>query len=157
MMITPALLLSITAAAIQPPVGLSGDAPIDVAAGRCEVFEADDIIECTGDVRITQGDALLSADRVKIFGAGDGEGFKRIEGEGQVRYASGDNALSGQRAVYDGPNTTITVVGDVLVLQGDQVMSGGKLVYNTTTKAMVFTPGPDGRVRGVFNTASTAQ
>jgi len=144
-------------ATVQAGAGLSGSLPVDVSAGRCEVFENEDVIECTGAVRVTQGDALLSADRMKIYGAGGGDGFDKIEGEGNVRYAAGLNAVSAGWALYDGETTTITATGDVVVLQGDQVMAGGKVVYNTTTRAMVITPGADGRVRGVFHTERDAK
>ena len=136
---------------------LDSDAPIDLAAQRCELFEVEDRYVCTGEVRVTQGEAIITADKMTITGASSGDGFTRIEGEGQVRYASGPNAVSGERAVYDGPNNLLTVTGGVVVIQGEQVMVGGELVYNTETKAIVFTPGPDGRVRGLFRTASKTE
>ncbi|MEM9422716.1 MAG: LptA/OstA family protein [Pseudomonadota bacterium] len=137
-----------------PSMGLDASKPIDLSATRCEVFENEDTVECTGDVRVTQGPAILTADRMKIFGATAGEGFQRIEGHGDVRYSSEDNAVSGDKAVYDGPANTITVTGDVVVVQGEQVMLGGELIYNTLTRAIVFSPAEDGRVRGLFFTKS---
>ncbi|MEE4349123.1 MAG: LptA/OstA family protein [Pacificimonas sp.] len=146
-------------------VGLEGtgalapdsDAPIDLAAERCEVFENEDTARCAGAVRLVQGDAILTADEMTIFGFSHPDGVRRIEGSGNVRYASGPNAISGATAVYDASATTITVTGDVVVIQGDQIMAGGELVYNTATGALQFSPGADGRVRGLFYSAAQRQ
>ncbi len=139
-----------------PSLGLDASKPIDLSAARCEVFENQDTVECTGNVRVTQGPALLTADRMIIYNATGGDGFQRIEGYGNVRYASEDNAVSGNEATYDGPTNTITVTGDVVVVQGEQVMLGGQLIYNTLTRAIVFSPAEDGRVRGLFYTNSAS-
>lgn len=148
-------LMGLAAAAAQntaPAVpSLDQGLPIDVsAAGKCEVLEQDDMVECSGDVRVTQGDTLLAAERMTIIGISDERGFRRIEAEGGVRYAADDSALSGEKAVFDADSDTLTVTGDVVVVQADQIMTGGRLVYNTVTGATMFTPEQGGRVRGVF-------
>ncbi|RFB05596.1 LptA/OstA family protein [Parvularcula marina] len=140
-----------------PAQTLRDDQPIDVSAGRCEVFENEDTVRCEGAVRVSQGEAILAADRMTIYGTQEEGGFRRIEAEGAVRYATGENAMSGQSATYDAATTTLTLIGDVVVVQADQVMTGGQLVYNTTTGATLFTPPNGGRVRGVFYTANDAR
>lgn len=143
------------AAAAQNPLTLKGDAPIDISAERCEVFQAEDKTICTGKVRVSQDKALLTADKMTLLGATGGDGFDSIEGEGNVRYASGEDAISGDYALYEAATTTLNVKGDVVVIQGQQIMVGGSLVYNTESGALRFGPGEDGRVRGLFHTAST--
>lgn len=135
---------------------LDGSKPVDVSAARCEVLKTEDTVECTGEVRVSQGEAILTGDRLKIFGTSATGGFRRIEGEGNIRYGNGIDAISGSTATYDAASSTIVVTGDVIVVQGPQVMTGGKLTYNTTTGAIAFQPGADGRVRGLFYTASTS-
>lgn len=137
-----------------PAPALRDDQPIDVTAARCEVFDNEDTLRCEGSVRVAQGESILAAERMTIYGTQAEGGFRRIEAEGAVRYAKGDNAMSGKSAVYDAASSTLTVTGDVVVVQADQVMTGGRLVYNTTTGATLFTPPEGGRVRGVFYTAS---
>lgn len=137
-----------------PAPTLRDDRPIDVTAARCEVFENEDTVRCEGSVRVAQGEAILAAERMTIFGTRAEGGFERIEAVGGVRYATGDNAMSGNSAIYDAASSTLTVTGDVVVVQADQVMTGGRLVYNTVTGATIFTPPEGGRVRGVFYTAS---
>lgn len=139
-------------AADEPGFGLDNSQPIDLAAERCEALNGGQVVECTGAVRVVQGPDLMTADRMKIYTAENDGGFERIESEGNFRYTSGINAVSGDYAIYDGPANTITVTGDVVVVQGEQVMVGGKLIYNTVARSIIFSPGEDGRVRGLFHT-----
>ncbi|MEM9989183.1 MAG: LptA/OstA family protein [Pseudomonadota bacterium] len=140
----------------QNSFSLQEDSPINISAERCEVLQTEDKITCTGTVRVSQDDALLTADKMIVFGATDGEGFDLIEGEGNVRYARGADALSGDHAIYDAVKTLMTVTGNVVAVQEKQIMVGGKLIYNTETGALDLGPGEDGRVRGLFHTASSA-
>lgn len=135
------------------PMTLRDDLPIDVSAERCEVFENEDAVRCNGNVRVRQADAILTGDVMTIIGLSEEGGFRRIEAVGNVRYASGTDAISGARGVYDAPTTTVTVTGDVVAITKDQIMTGGELIYNTETGRTVFSAGSKGRVRGLFYTA----
>ncbi|MBB4659350.1 LptA/OstA family protein [Parvularcula dongshanensis] len=143
-------LLCVPAAAQQPFAGLSSDEPISVDAQRCDALQREDRVICTGEVMIAQGPALLTADRMEITFAPGTQDFTRIEGEGRVRYASGEDAISGRAGVFDAATSTITVTGDVVVVQGEQVITGDRLVYNTETGALSFSAADGGRVRGLF-------
>ena len=146
-----AALTSAASAQVQTPrIGLQSDAPIDLDAESCDAFQAEDRVVCTGDVVVAQGPALLTAQRMEIrFKPGTQE-FSRIEGEGGMRYASGPDAISGETGVFDSATSTVTVTGDVVVVQGEQVITGERLVYNTATGALSFSAAPGGRVRGLF-------
>ncbi|WOI52899.1 LptA/OstA family protein [Parvularcula sp. LCG005] len=142
----------------EPYFGQGGNLPIDISAdGSCEFLDQQDRIKCVGDVRVTQGISILSADEMTVDGVSSDGGFNRIESRGNVRYADGENAVSGELAIYDASTSIITVTGNVIVIQGEQIMVGGELIYNTSTGAMSFTPGADGRVRGLFYTAPSGQ
>ena len=48
-------------------------------------------------------------------------------------------------------NDTIVLSGDVILTQGENVMTGGRLTYNTRTEAAEMDGGgQNGRVQGVF-------
>ncbi|WP_031554354.1 LptA/OstA family protein [Parvularcula oceani] len=132
------------------PIGLSSDAPISVDAQRCDALQREDRLVCTGEVRISQAEALLTADRVVINFLPGTQDFRTIEGEGNVRYANGEDAISGDAGTFDAETSTITVTGDVVVVQGEQIITGERLVYNTETGALSFSAGEGGRVRGLF-------
>lgn len=150
---------AVSGGVMQPAGDMSFDPslPVDLSAGRCEAREQEDRVTCTGSVRVTQGDAILSAAKMSLFGVNTPSGLRRIEAEGEVRYASGPNAVSGASGVYDAASTTLTVTGDVIVIQGSQVMTGGRLIYNTETGDVEFGPGSGGRVRGLFYTQPQQQ
>ncbi|ADM09336.1 hypothetical protein PB2503_06352 [Parvularcula bermudensis HTCC2503] len=146
------LALGAAISAAQPvAVAPAADAPIDLSAdGACEVIDNGAIVRCSGGVRIVQGAAILASDRMTVYGIDPDGGFDRIEAVGDVRYSNGENAISGARGTYSALSTELTVTGDVVVIQGDQVLTGGELVYNTETGASRFSPPPGGRVRGLF-------
>ena len=141
--------------------GIGGDpeAPITLEADRCELLDQQQETICEGSVRIAQGTALLTSDRVLLrFFEGTQEP-RYIEGTGRLRYANGDDAIGGERGVFDAQTSTVTVTGGVVVVQGEQVLTGERLVYNTQTGALSFSAAEGGRVRGLFRpgAANTSQ
>ena len=57
-----------------------------------------------------------------------------LEAKGNVYYAAADGRrVHGDNAYYDYATTTITVTGDVTAVNGQDVMRGTKMVYNTQT------------------------
>ena len=57
-----------------------------------------------------------------------------LEAKGNVYYAAADGRrVHGDNAFYDYGSTTITITGDVTAVDGQNVMRGTKMVYNTQT------------------------
>lgn len=158
-MATGAAIVLITGSAAAQPggagptgAGLGGDpgAPITLEADRCDLLERQQETVCEGSVRIAQGAALLTSDRVTLRFFEGTQNPRYIEGTGRVRYANGEDAIGGERGVFDAGTNTVTVTGDVVVVQGEQVLTGERLVYNTQTGALSFSAARGGRVRGLF-------
>ena len=147
-----AAMLPVSAAA--QAFGGDSDAPIELDAKEgCEgSLDGSAAYVCRGDVVLAQGPAILTAQVLALTFYEGTQDPKRIEAEGGVRYASGEDAISGQAGVFDGDASTITVTGDVVVVQGEQVITGERLVYNTETGAISLTAAPGQRVRGLFVT-----
>ncbi len=132
------------AAQLAPQVS---DAPIDITGDRLEVV--DDVATWVGNVRAVQGEAILTAE--KLVADLDDEGaFKRIRAEGTVRYSNGKEAIAGKVGVYDADERTITISEDVVVTQGEQVMTGGELIYWVDSGRLLFTAPSGRRIRGIF-------
>lgn len=125
------------------------EGPIDITGHTAE-FQ-DDLAIWTGDVRVVQGQALLTTDRLEAALSEDGN-FTTITAIGAVRYSNGKEAITGKRGVYDDVERTITITEDVLVTQGRQVMSAGKVVYWIDTGQVRFFPAEGRRIRGIFYT-----
>ena len=123
------------------------DSPIDITGDRLEVV--DDIATWTGNVRAVQGEAILTAEKL-VADLDDSGAFTRIRAIGSVRYSNGKEAITGKNGVYDADTRTITITEDVVVTQGEQVMTGGELVYWVDSKKLLFTAPGGRRIRGIF-------
>lgn len=123
------------------------DEPIDIGGDSAE-FE-DNYTVWTGNVRIVQGEAILTADRIEATISENRE-LQSFKAFGAVRYTNGKEAITGERAVYDDAARTITVVENVIVTQGKQVMSAGAVTYWVDSGKVKFVPEPGKRIRGIF-------
>jgi lipopolysaccharide export system protein LptA len=100
-----------------------------------------------GPAELVQGDRRFRADRITGFNrAGD----SRLEATGNVYFVTPDQTIRGDRATYDTASGVIVVTGDVILTQGENVVTGSRLTYNVETEAARIEGGPSGRVQGVF-------
>ncbi|MEO0851284.1 MAG: LptA/OstA family protein [Pseudomonadota bacterium] len=125
-----------------------GDEPIYVSSEFAEATEAQFIWE--ENVRIVQGKAILTADKVvgTLTGSGD---ISEIVATGKVRYSDGTQAITGARGTYNETARSLTIVGDVILTQGENVFTAGEAVYWIDTGRVRFRPKPGKRVRGLIN------
>ena len=109
-------------------------------------------VSLRGRAEITQGQTRLRANAIE--GARDANGaLTRIEASGEVYYVTPNETIRGDRAVYTVSNATVVVTGDVILTQGQNVLTGGSLSYNVDTgqaRIQGGSSGSGGRVRGVF-------
>lgn len=126
--------------------GSSADAPIGYGARTVE-YAADGSLTLSGAVELTQGQNRFRADQMS--GLRNGED-SRIEATGDVYFVTPTQTIRGDRAVYTTGNDTIVVTGDVILTQGENVMTGARLTYNVRTETARIDGGEGGRVRGVF-------
>jgi len=126
---------------------IDSDAPIDITGDRLEV--ENDVATFLGNVRAVQGPAILTADRL-VADLDDKGSFTKLRAVGTVRYSNGKEAITGARALFDDKARTITISDNVVVTQGEQVMTGGELVYWVDTGRILFTASAGKRIRGIF-------
>jgi lipopolysaccharide export system protein LptA len=129
----------------------SSDEPVDITSDAAEFQE--DYALWTGNVRVVQGEAILTADRLEATIDEAGE-FQTITAYGAVRYTNGKEAIAGRRAVFEQATRTITVTEKVILTQGKQVMSAGAVIYWIDSGKVKFTPAPGDRIRGIFYPSS---
>lgn len=114
--------------------------------GADEVSRTPELLSLRGRAELTQGDNRIRADRVEgTISNGD---LSRVEASGNVYFVTPEQTIRGDRAVYTPANDTIVLTGDVILTQGQNVMTGGRLTYNTRTEAAQMDG--VGRVQGVF-------
>ncbi|GAA0650570.1 LptA/OstA family protein [Brevundimonas lenta] len=116
--------------------------------GADEVSRTPTSLSLRGRAELTQGDSRIRADRVEgTINNGD---LSRVEATGNVYFVTPEQTIRGDRAVYTPANDTIVLTGDVILTQGENVMTGGRLTYNTRTEAAQMEGGSGSRVQGVF-------
>jgi len=100
-----------------------------------------------GRAEVTQGTNRLRADAIRGYTT-NGE-LARVEATGNVYFVTPDQSMRGNNAVYTLNDGQVLVTGDVILTQGQNVLTGGRLVYNVRTEtARIESAGT--RVRGVF-------
>lgn len=125
--------------------------PIDITG---DVLEGvDDVVTWTGNVTAVQGEAILTAARF-VTKFGKERDLQSFEAMGAVRYSNGKEAITGETAFYDASARSITMTENVVVTQGETVMTGGALIYWIDTGAFRFTAPEGRRIRGIFHTKS---
>lgn len=133
-------------------------APIDITADSSEVIQSQCQSTWSGAVEALQGRTRLRADSVRMYSARRGDtcgASDRMEAEGQVYFVTPERTVRADSAVYSFGGETITLSGNVIVVQGKSVVRGDRLVINTRNGQAQMTSSvrgrnKAGRVRGVF-------
>lgn len=119
----------------------NSEAPIQIEADKLEVFDTEKLAIYSGNVRARQGDTLLEAPELRVFYAGapdetgqPGTELSRIEAGPNVVVSSLTQTASGERMVIDIPRDLITMSGNVVLTEGQNVVRGEQLVVNMVTK-----------------------
>lgn len=127
-------------------------APVEIAADQMSVNQNTGKASFSGNVVIAQGEMRLSAPQVEVSYAGaDRRRIQTLHATGgKVTLVSGPDAAEAQDAVYDVAGGQVRLTGDVLVTQGQNVMTGNEMTLNLTDG----TAQVSGRVRSVLQPGS---
>jgi lipopolysaccharide export system protein LptA len=147
--------------------GHNSNAPVDVTADRIEVQDRADRAIFAGNVHATQAEMTLDTERLTVAysnkpgGAGaasstSGVQIHRLDAAGGVVVHSPSETAKGDFGVYDLDRRMITLIGNVRLTQGNNVVNGQRLVINLDSGRAVVDGGPPGvnqsggRVTGHF-------
>jgi lipopolysaccharide export system protein LptA len=153
-----------------PPNALQGfsqnrDEPVKIRAAALEVREKDNMATFTGDVYVLQGDTEM---RCKVLvvsyekgtgtrtasaaepGPGGDRQIHRIEAKGDVVVVQKDQNATGDAATFNMRENTVTLVGNVIVTRGMNVLRGQRLVVDLTSGVSKM---DGGRIDGIFQSA----
>src|SRR4029453_2878445 len=126
-------------------LGPNSDGPVDITADELEVQNKACVSIWRGNAEALQGQARLRADVLKavfqqkpassgVSGASACGDLLRMEAEGSVYYVtSKDQRVRGDVGTYDANAETVTLTGDVVAVQGQNVLRGSRMVFNTQT------------------------
>lgn len=153
-------LLALAAGAASAQIGDSS-LPLDIEADHSELFNPENRAVWTGNVRVVQGDSSIQADRIEVFFDGQSTGagptgnlgnIERIVATGNVFYTTPEQRARGERGVYLLESETVTLTGDVVITQGEDVFTATRFVTDLVTGNSSFGEAGDGeRVRMVIH------
>jgi lipopolysaccharide export system protein LptA len=161
----------------QPGAIGSSNAPIDVTSENYDYRQPERIGVWTGNVEAVQGLARLKTPKLTVYfapkdpnapkpppGAAQadvGGQVERMEAEGPVHYTTPTQRALGDHGTYVADGDTITLTGNVVVVQDKNVATGDKLVIEQKTGHSVLTSTPGKaqpqRVRAVLYPQSQNQ
>jgi lipopolysaccharide export system protein LptA len=139
--------------------GQDKDQPVQIEATSLEVRDKDKKATFSGDVQVVQGDTTMKCQKLVVFygqevgiaqagapapdtkpaqtsalpGPKGAQNIRRIEARGGVTVITKDQNASGDLGVYDLMAKTITLTGNVVVSQGQNVIHGERVVVDTVT------------------------
>ncbi len=139
--------------------------PVKIDAGSLQVLDKEQKAIYKGDVVAIQGQTTLRCTILTVFymqqkdkaGAGSGQSgsaIKKLNCDGPVSVVSTTQTATGDYGVFDAEHDVVTLTGNVVLADCENVQQGDKLVYNTKTGIANVTNNGNRRVQGVFTPGS---
>ncbi len=142
-----ALAAALLAGPAAAQLATASNAPVDITADELETANNACTSIWRGHAEALQDTARLRADVLTAdfevkpgHGGGSGGGSSgacgdliRLKANGSVYYATPTQKVHGDNALYDAASTTLTITGDVVATQGQNVLRGTRMVFNTQT------------------------
>jgi lipopolysaccharide export system protein LptA len=147
------------------------DQPIQIESTSLEVRDKESLATFTGNVHVIQGDTHLRSKTLKVFyeqeskqggasstkpakaatpGPGGQQQIKRLEAGGTVVVTQKDQTATGDAGIFDTSTNSVTLRGNVVIKQGQNVLQGDRLIVDLQTGVSRM-ESDSGRVRGLFN------
>lgn len=93
------------------------DLPVEVTADSLSVNQNDGSAVFSGNVKISQGEMHMTADKVNVHYAEGQAGIARLIAEGDVLLVQGTDAAEAQKAIYSIEDGSVKMSGNVMVVQ----------------------------------------
>lgn len=124
----------------------NSELPVEITAEHAEALDNEKRLMYVGNVRATQGDSSILADRMDVYfsGNGGGEGvsgwgdIERIEATGNVFYSTPTQRARGDLGIYLLAEETVTLTGDVVITQGENTITTNRFQTDLETGDSTF-------------------
>lgn len=149
------------------------DKPVKIEAASLEVRERDKAAVFSGNVVVQQGDTTMRSRMLVVHYDADAKGDKgaakpagrkgagesaaprqirRLEASGGVVVTTRDQTATGDSGVFETAKNTITMSGNVVLSQGQNILRGERLVVDLDSgvSRVESGRGSGGRVQGLF-------
>lgn len=123
--------------------------PVEVRSDELRVDNTTGETLFSGNAVLGQGDMRIAAPQIRIIYATENGGrIERLEASGGVTLVTAEEAAEAQSAVYEVDAGTVTMQGNVILTQGQNVLSGDTLNVNLRSGQGRM----DGNVRTIIQT-----
>lgn len=143
--------------------------PVKIEANSLEVRDKEKAAVFIGNVVVTQGDTVMRCKELTVYYEGNAlaldpkkappatksqqkdantQKIKRLVAVGGVIVTSKDQKATGDRGVFEMATNTVTLTGNVIITQGQNVMRGEKLTVDLNTNKSRLDSSQ--RVQGLF-------
>jgi lipopolysaccharide export system protein LptA len=150
------------------------DQPIQIEAASLEMRDKKKEATFAGDVKVVQGDTTMKSKTLVVYyDGGDNAGkaapkpkmtaaapgpagsssIRRLEAKGNVIVTQKDQVVTGESAVFDTRTNLVTMIGGVVLTQGQNVLRGDRLVVDMTS-GVSRVESDNGRVQGLFQSSA---
>ena len=175
--------LSVPGWASAAPAPAPADIPFDISGDKADYDSQAGVVTYKGDVEAVQNGRRLMSDVLNLYLSKDSKAggaqasagakaaakpssqvsrsgdFEKIVVDGHVFFTAADQSVAGDHGVYDAALDTVTVTGNVVLVQGDNVVAGSKVIVHLADnhaeiESLAQGRSIPGRVRGVFYNSS---
>jgi lipopolysaccharide export system protein LptA len=123
------------------------DQPVKIQAASLEVREKDKMATFSGNVHVLNGDTELRCKSLVVFydedtggqnlkaadpGPSGERSIKRIEAKGNVIVVQKDQNATGDAAIFNMRENTVTLTGNVIVTRAQDILRGQRLTVDLT-------------------------
>ena len=144
-------LFGIASVALAQVSGSSG--PVQVTANEIDVRPSENMAIFSGNAEVVQDGTVLRSRQLKVFyapeGSADSGKIQRVVSDTEVFFTTPTERVRGNRAEFNANSNVVTFVGNVILAQGQNVVTGEELRINTQTRASTM-KSSGGRVKAVF-------
>jgi len=152
---------------------LNRDQPVKIESDALEVRDKSQQATFMGSVKLTQGETILQCQTLVIFyednaaptgpkkgapataqksgGGPGGQQIKRAEAKGDVRVTQKDQTARGDSGVFDVKSNSVTLIGNVVLTQGTNVVRGDRMFVDLNTGISRVESDKAKRVESLFN------
>lgn len=125
------------------------DQPVQIEAETLEVRDKTGVATFSGNVKVVQGDTTMRCRSLVVYydredqgkgtvkaaapGPGGSQQISRLEARGDVIVVQKDQTATGETGLFDMRTNTVTLMGNVVVSQGKNVLRGDRLVVDLTS------------------------
>lgn len=153
------LMVTLSAALSVAPAALA-QGFLDIQSDKLSLDNKTSSAIFTGNVKVERDGIVMTADHVKVNYAplddaaessnrseGRSDDVEQIEATGHVRIMDGTREITAETALYDVPQDTMTLTGNVVVTEGrENTIKGTKMLYDMT-QGLITMSAEAGRVK----------